>query len=295
VRVLDDFSTGNRLNLLGTERDVEVVEGDLRSYEQVHAATRGMDVVFHQGALRSIPRSILDPLTTSTVNVGGTLNVLRAARAAEVARVVFASSSSVYGEGIELPRRESQAPAPLAPYAASKLAAERYCSSFNELYGLETVSLRYFNVYGPGEDPESPYATVVPRFLRAIAAGEPVTIYGDGEQQRDFTFVADVVAANLAAAGSPGVSGAVVNVGTGRPCSVNLLAELAGEIIDRPVTRRYAPRRPCEVVSSWADVGRAHELLGWTPETDLLAGLRLTAELFEQDHLAAMAGATGWS
>jgi UDP-glucose 4-epimerase len=277
VRVLDNFATGYRANLRGLDDAVEIFEGDLRNYEEVHAAMRDIDLVFHQAALRSIPGSIQDPLTTSTVNVEGTLNVLVAARAEGVGRIVNASSSSVYGDGAESPRRESHMAAPLAPYAVSKLAAERYCVVFSKLYGLETISLRYFNVFGPGQDADSPDATVVPRFLRAVAAGKPVTVYGDGAQERDFTYIGDAVAANLAAAEAQGNSGAVVNVGTGQPCTINRLAELVGEAMDKPVSRTHEPSRPGEVASSWAAVDTARELLGWSPRTDLATGLALTA------------------
>ena len=204
VSVLDNFSTGSRANLAGLEHDVQLVEGDLRSYERVHAAVRGAEVVFHQGALPSVPRSVQDPLTTTAVNIEGTLNVLLAARDESVRRIVNASSSSVYGNTGALPRVETQAPDPISPYAVAKLAAERFCTSFSRVYGMEIVSLRYFNVFGPRQDPTSQYAAVVPRFIRAIADGEPVTIYGDGEQSRDFTFVDNVVAANLLAADAPG-------------------------------------------------------------------------------------------
>jgi UDP-glucose 4-epimerase len=217
VRVLDNFSTGSRANLVGLEHDVQLVEGDLRSYERVHAAVRGAEVVFHQGALPSVPRSVQDPLTTTAVNVEGTLNVLLAARDEGVRRIVNASSSSVYGNSGELPRVESQAPDPISPYAVAKLAAERFCTSFTRVYGMEIVSLRYFNVFGPWQDPTSQYAAVVPRFIHTIAAGEAVTIYGDGEQSRDFTFVDNVVAANLLAADAGGVSGTILNVATTSP------------------------------------------------------------------------------
>src|SRR5437667_1412062 len=199
VRVLDNFSTGNRANL--EELDVEIVEGELRSYERVHNAVRGTDVVYHLGALGSVPRSVQDPLTSSAVNVEGTLNVLLAARDEGVRRVVCASSSSVYGNSGDLPRIETANPDPISPYGVSKLAAERYCVSFSRVYPLETVALRYFNVFGPNQDPTSQYAAVVPRFVTAIADGRPVAIYGDGEQRRDFTYVANVVEANLLAAG----------------------------------------------------------------------------------------------
>src|SRR5205814_6018359 len=237
VRVLDNFSTGRRENLADVENDVELVEGELRSYERVHAATRGVEVVFHQGALPSVPRSVQDPLTTSAVNVEGTLNVLLAARDEDIRRVVVASSSSVYGNSGSLPRVESQAPDPIAPYAVAKLAAERYCVSFASVYPLETVVLRYFNVFGPNQDPTSQYAAVVPRFITGIAEGRQIPVYGDGEQRRDFTYVANVVDANLRAASAEGVNGAVFNVATGRPTTVNELAEKIGGVLGQPVRR----------------------------------------------------------
>src|SRR5581483_10735711 len=239
VRVLDNFSTGNRANLVGLEDDVEVVEGELRSYERVHHAMRGVEVVFHQGALPSVPRSVQDPLTTNAVNVEGTLNVLLAARDGGVRRVVFASSSSVYGNSGELPRRETGSPDPISPYGVAKLAAERYCVSFSRVYPLETVSLRYFNVFGPRQDPRSQYAAVVPRFIESIAAGRPVTIYGDGRQSRDFTYVGNVVEANVLAADAPAVNGLVLNVATGTPTTVEELAELIGRLVGREPEKEY--------------------------------------------------------
>ncbi len=278
VRVLDNFSTGNRANLAGLERDVDLVEGDLRSYERVHAAVAGTEVVFHQGALPSVPRSVQDPLTTTAVNVEGTLNVLLAGRDAGVRRIVNASSSSVYGNGGELPRTETQLPDPISPYAVAKLAAERFCTSFSRVYAMEVVSLRYFNVFGPRQDPMSQYAAVVPRFVRAIADGEPVTIYGDGEQSRDFTFVDNVVSANLLAADAPGVEGATVNVATGGSATVNELADTIGRLLDRSVEKRYEPERTADVKASWADLGEARRLLGYEPRVDLEEGLRRTAD-----------------
>ena len=279
VRVLDNFSTGNRRNLDGLDGGVDVVEGDLRSYERVHAATRDVDVVFHQGALPSVPRSVQDPLTTSAVNVEGTLNVLLAARDGGVRRVVFASSSSVYGNSGTLPRVETAAADPVAPYAVAKLAGEKYCVSFSRVYPtLETVCLRYFNVFGPRQDPTSQYAAVVPRFIVAAQVGEPVPIYGDGTQSRDFTFVANVVAANLLAADADGISGAVVNVATGRATSVNDLADAIGGVLGRPVERRHLPVRAGDVRDSLADISAARQLLGYEPRVELDEGLRLTAE-----------------
>jgi len=278
VRVLDNFSTGNRANLLGLEDDVEVVEGELRSYERVHNAVRGVELVFHQGALPSVPRSVQDPLTTSAVTIEGTLNVLLAARDEDVRRVVYASSSSVYGNSGTLPRTETQQPDPISPYAVAKLSAERYCVSFDRVYGLETVALRYFNVFGPRQDPKSQYAAVVPRFLAAIDAGEAVPIHGDGTQSRDFTYVANVVAANLLAGDREGVSGRVLNIATGRQASVNELADAIGAILGKPVEKNRLPVRAGDVRDSWADVSAAREVLGYEAGVGLEDGLRLTAE-----------------
>jgi UDP-glucose 4-epimerase len=278
VRVLDNFSTGSRANLAGLEQDVQLVEGDLRSYERVHAATRGVEVVFHQGALPSVPRSVQDPLTTTAVNIEGTLNVLLAARDEDVRRIVNASSSSVYGNTGSLPRVETQAPDPISPYAVAKLAAERFCTSFSRVYGMEIVSLRYFNVFGPRQDPSSQYAAVVPRFIRAVADGDAVTIYGDGEQSRDFTFVDNVVGANLLAADAPGVGGEILNVATGGSVTVNALADAIGSLLGQPVEKAYEPARKADVLASWADVGEARRLLGYEPRVDFADGLRRTAD-----------------
>ena len=280
VRVLDNFSTGNRRNLQEIAEDVEIVEGELRSYERVHAAVRGVEVVFHQGALPSVPRSVQDPLTTSAVNVEGTLNVLLAARDEGIRRVVFASSSSVYGNSGTLPRVESTPADPISPYAVSKLAAERYCVGFDRVYGLETVALRYFNVFGPRQDPTSQYAAVVPRFISAVAEGRPVTVYGDGTQSRDFTYVANVVAANVLAADAPDARGHVINVATGRSATVNDLADTIGAVLDRPVEKEYLRERAGDVRDSWAELGEARRLLGYEPAVGLEEGLRLTAETY---------------
>jgi UDP-glucose 4-epimerase len=286
VRVIDNFSTGNRANLADLAGEVEVVEGELRSYERVHAATRGVEVVFHQGALPSVPRSVQDPLTTGAVNVEGTLNVLLAARDEGVRRVVFASSSSVYGNSDELPRVETQNPDPISPYGVSKLAAERYCVSFSRVYPLETVALRYFNVFGPNQDPSSQYAAVVPRFVTAIADGRPVPVYGDGDQKRDFTFVSNIVEANLLAADAGEVNGTIVNVATGRATSVHELADTIGSILGQPVERELHPARTGDIRDSYADVTRARELLGWEARVGLEDGLRIAAEAFLERSVA---------
>jgi UDP-glucose 4-epimerase len=277
VRVLDNFSTGNRANL--ADVDVEVVEGELRSYERVHNAVRGADVVFHLGAMGSVPRSVQDPLTSTAVNVEGTLNVLLAARDEGVRRVVFSSSTSVYGSTRELPTLESTAPDPISPYGVAKLAAERYCISFSRVYeSFETVVLRYFNVFGPRQSPFSQYAAAVPLFVTAIAAGEPVTIFGDGEQSRDFTYVSNVVDATVRAADAPEASGRMFNVASAAPVSVNHVADVIGSILERPVQRNHLPPRAGDIRDSWADISAAREVLGWEPSVSLEQGLRLTVE-----------------
>jgi UDP-glucose 4-epimerase len=278
VRVLDNFSTGSRANLAALGREVEVVEGDLRSYERVHTAVRGREVVFHQGALGSVPRSVQDPLTSTAVNVEGTLNVLLAARDEGIRRVVAASSSSVYGDGGTFPRVETQAPNPISPYAVAKLAAERFCVTFTRVYDIETVALRYFNVFGPRQDPTSQYAAVVPRFIRAIADGQPATIHGDGEQSRDFTYVENVVQANLLAAESAGGVGRVLNIATGEAQTVDGLADTSGRLVGRPVAKSYGPAQPGDVRQSWADVSAAREAIGYEPAVGFEEGLRRTIE-----------------
>jgi UDP-glucose 4-epimerase len=277
VKVLDNFSTGNRANL--ADLDAEVIEGELRSYERVHNAVRGADVVFHLGALGSVPRSVQDPLTSSAVNVEGTLNVLLAARDSGVRRVVYSSSTSVYGTTRELPTPESSPVDPISPYGVAKLAAERYCVSFSRVYeSFESVVLRYFNVFGPRQSPVSQYAAVVPVFIRAIAAGEPITIHGDGEQSRDFTYVANCVDATLSAAEAPGASGRIFNIAGGRPASVNEVADTIGEILGKPVEKVHAPSRAGDIRDSWADLSAARSVLGYEPRVPLDDGLRLTVE-----------------
>jgi len=277
VKVLDNFATGNRANLAGL--DIEIVEGELRSYERVHAAVRGVEVVHHLGALGSVPRSVQDPLTTSAVNVEGTLNVLLAARDEGVRRVVFASSSSVYGSSAELPARESGPVDPISPYGVAKLAAERYCVSFSRVYhAFETVVLRYFNVFGPRQNPHSEYAAAVPLFITAIARGEPVTVFGDGGQARDFTYVTNVVDANLRAAEAEGANGRIFNIAAGAPHSVDDLLETIGQLLGKQVERREAPPRAGDIRDSFADVSAAREILGWEPRVGFEDGLRLTAD-----------------
>jgi nucleoside-diphosphate-sugar epimerase len=280
VRVLDNFSTGNRANLEGL--DVEIVEGELRSYERVHNAVRGVDVVYHLGALGSVPRSVQDPLTSSAVNIEGTLNVLLAARDEGIRRVVFSSSTSVYGSTRELPTSEDSPPDPISPYGVAKLAAERYCISFSRVYeSFESVVLRYFNVFGPRQSPFSQYAAVVPRFVVAIAAGEEIEIHGDGEQSRDFTYVGNVVDATIRAGEAQGASGEIFNVAAGSPASVNRIADTIGEILGKPVTRRTLPSRAGDIRDSWADLGKSERILGYRPSVDLREGLQRTVEALD--------------
>jgi nucleoside-diphosphate-sugar epimerase len=277
VRVLDNFSTGNRANLEGL--DVDIVEGELRSYERVHNAVRGTEIVYHLGALGSVPRSVQDPLTSSAVNVEGTLNVLLAARDEGIRRVVFSSSASVYGSSRVMPTPESSPPDPVSPYGVAKLAAERYCVSFSRVYeSFETVVLRYFNVFGPRQSPFSQYAAAVPLFITKIAAGDAIDVYGDGEQSRDFTYVGNVVDATIRAGEAEGASGEIFNVAAGAPASVNRVAETIAEIVGKPVQRRQLPPRAGDLRDSWADLSKSERVLGYAPEIALADGLRRTIE-----------------
>jgi UDP-glucose 4-epimerase len=277
VRVLDNFATGSRSNLDGL--DVEIVEGELRSYERVHNAVRRTEVVYHLGALGSVPRSVQDPLTSSAVNIEGTLNVLLAARDEGVRRVVYSSSTSVYGSSARLPTTEESPTDPISPYAVTKLSAERYCISFSRVYApLETVVLRYFNVFGERQSPYSQYAAVVPRFVTAIDAGEPIDIHGDGEQSRDFTYVGNVVEATIRAGEVDGVNGEIINIAGGAPASVNQIAEMIGAILGKPVQKRHLPTRPGDIRDSWAALSKAESMLGYRPQVGLEEGLRRTIE-----------------
>jgi nucleoside-diphosphate-sugar epimerase len=281
VRVLDNFATGRRENLDGAAGDVELVEGDVQSYERVHNAVRGCEVVFHQAALPSIPRSVQDPLTTNAANVIGTLNVLLAARDSGVRRVIYASSSSVYGVNEQLPKSEDTTAQPASPYAVGKLAAEGYCRSFWEVYGLETVSLRYFNTFGPRQDPLSQYAAVIPRFVAAFLSNEAPVVFGDGEQTRDFTYVENVLEANVRAAAAEGVAGGVYNVASGSSLSLNQLLQQLRDLTGRDLEARYEPPRPGEVRHSQADVTAARRDLGYSVTVPFEEGLDRTIAHFE--------------
>ncbi len=278
VRVLDNFSTGRRENLVEISDCIEVIEGDVGDIETCWKACTGADVVLHQAALPSVPRSIQDPLATHRTNSQGTLNMLVAARDAEVRRFVFASSSSVYGDGHVLPKRETMPTNPVSPYAVSKLNGEQNGRVFHCVYGLETVALRYFNVFGPRQNPESDYAAVVPKFTSRMLNGQQPIIFGDGEQSRDFTFVDNVVLANLLAAEAPAeaVTGEVFNIAAGTSITLN---ELVGELrrqLDVDIEPVYADPRPGEVRHSQADTTRAAEALGYRPVVEFRTGLQLT-------------------
>ncbi len=279
VRVLDDFSTGRRENLAGAA-DVDVVEGDLRDPSAVARAVAGVSGVFHQAALRSVPRSVDDPLSSNEVNVTGTLVLLLACREAGVRRVVYASSSSVYGDDPALPKVETLPTRPISPYAVSKLAAEHYCQTFARLYGVETVSLRYFNVFGPRQNPESKYSAVIPRFLAQALAGEPLEVHGDGEQSRDFTYIDNVVQANLLAMEREGVSGEVFNVACGTRHSLLAIADQIGRFLGRTLARAHVAPRPGDVRHTLADIGKAEGRLGYRPAVDFATGMRRTCEYF---------------
>ena len=281
VRGLDNFSTGQRANLAHVADEIEVIEGDLRSYERVSWAVRGCDAVFHEGAMPSVPRSVQDPLTSSEINIGGTLNVLLAARDAGVRRVVFASSSSVYGDAPGFPRVETQATSPLAPYAVSKLAAEQFCRVAHLVYGLETVCLRYFNVFGRRQDPFSQYSAVIPKFITLMAGGHAPAIYGDGTQSRDFTHIDDVVAANLLALDAPAAAGGIYNIACGRQVSLNELVAQLNDILGTQLDPEYLDPRPGDVKHSLADVARAKRDLGFAASVGFTQGLRRTIAAYE--------------
>jgi UDP-glucose 4-epimerase len=285
VRVFDNFSTGSRANLdFGRgNRRLEIIRGDLRNAAAVAKAVSGVAAVFHQAAMRSVPRSVADPLGCNAANITGTLHVLHAAaHQKKRPRVVYASSSSVYGENPELPKRESQPTAPISPYAATKVADEIYASVWNRLFGVETVGLRYFNVFGPRQDPKSEYAAVIPRFILWGVEGKPLQVHGDGTQSRDFTYIDNVVSANLLAARAPAaaVSGKSYNVGCGsRTSLLDIIARLEG-MLGRPLKRKHSPSRVGDVPHTLADVGRGKRDMGYKPIVDFDEGLRRTVEFF---------------
>jgi nucleoside-diphosphate-sugar epimerase len=287
VRVLDDFSSGAMGNLPfapSAGRRLEIVRGDIRDLAVVEGVTRGAAVIFHQAAMRSVPRSVADPLGANDHNVNGTMHVLEAARRVGVRRVVYASSSSVYGANPALPKREDQTMTPVSPYAVSKAANELYASVWTRLYGVETVGLRYFNVFGPRQDPKSEYAAVLPRFILWALRGEPLEIHGDGTQSRDFTYIDNVVEANVLAAKAPAAVGEAFNVGCGERVSLLDIVARLERLLGTTVRRNHTPSRAGDVPHTLADIGKAHRLMGYTPLVDFDEGLRRTLDYFKKAH-----------
>jgi nucleoside-diphosphate-sugar epimerase len=282
VRVLDNFLTGKKENLNSFRGKIELIEGDIRDFETCRRASLDADYVLHQAALPSVPRSVENPVLANEINVTGTLNVLLAACQAKVKRVVFASSSSVYGDDARLPKKEGLEGRPLSPYALTKLAGENYCRVFSQIYGLSTVALRYFNVFGPRQDPHSQYAAVIPNFIIRILKGESPTIYGDGEQSRDFTFVSDIVEANLLAATATGVSGEVFNIACGQKTTVNRLVQEINEILGTRITPVHQDARLGDIRHSLADISRAQELIRYRPRFSFRRGLEQTIDDFKK-------------
>lgn len=282
VRVLDNFATGLRENLEDLPGKPELFEDDLRDADAVRRACEGVEVVFHQGAMPSVPRSVEDPRTSFEVNAGGTLNVLLAAKEAGVRRVVFAASSSAYGDTEVLPKHEGMLQSPQSPYAADKVYGENLCKVFTKCYGLECTGLRYFNVFGPRQRPDSAYAAVIPKFIEAVLTGTPPRINGDGSQTRDFTYIENVVGANLLAAEAPEAPGQIMNLGNGGRTSLLELLELIGKVTGKPVNPEFGPVRAGDVRDSQADIDRAVSILGYRPTVDLEEGLRRTVAWFQE-------------
>ena len=281
VKVLDNFSTGKRENLNDYGNDIELIEGDIRSYHIVKDAVQGVDVILHQAALPSVPRSINDPITSNDVNVTGTLNILEAARKADVQKIVFASSSSVYGDNPKLPKEESMIPNPLSPYAVSKLSGEKYCQVFTRIYGLKTIALRYFNVFGPRQDPNSQYSAVIPRFIKAIKNNESPVIFGDGEQSRDFTFVRNVIEGNILAATTDCEAGLAMNCACHGRITLNELVAMINEILGKDIKPIYKEPRAGDIKHSFADIQLAEKNLNYKPLVTFKEGLKITIESFK--------------
>ena len=280
VVVLDNFFSGTRTNLRAVRNDIELIAGDCANPETARRAVKGVEVVFHQAAVPSVARSVDDPALSHRANATATLSMLAAARQAGVRRFVYAGSSSVYGEGRGLPKREDMAPAPLSPYAVGKLMGEHYLRVFAKLYGMETLTLRYFNVFGPRQDASSPYSGVISLFTTALLAGKRPVIYGDGRQSRDFTYVENVIAGNLLALDAAGLAGQVVNVATGSRTTLGQLLKALGKVLEQEAAADLAPPRPGDIRHSHADIRLARRLLGYRPSVDLVTGLRRTVEWY---------------
>lgn len=281
IKILDNFSTGKRENIANLLDRIELIEADIRDSNAVKKALEGVDYCFHQAALPSVERSVKDPLTSNEVNITGTLNILIAAKDLGVKRVIYASSSSAYGNTPSLPKREDMNPSPLSPYAVTKLTGEEYCHLFYAIYGLETISLRYFNVFGPNQDPASPYAAVIPKFIAAILAGKEVVIYGDGGQSRDFTYIDNVVKANILSTKTNMGVGETFNIACGQRVTINELAKSVTKIFNVDIKPVHVDPRPGDVRHSLADISKAQSLLGYEPKIGFEEGLRLTVEWYK--------------
>jgi len=284
VRVLDNFSTGKRENLVFDERysSLEIIEGEICDLTLCQRATKDIEYVFHQAALPSVQRSVEDPLGSNAVNVEGTLNILLSARDAGVKRVMYASSSSIYGDTPTLPKKEEMPPDPLSPYALQKYIGEQYCRLFDQLYGLETVSLRYFNIFGPKQDPASIYSAVIPRFIDALLKEHPPLIFGDGEQSRDFTYIDNVVQANLLAMSAEHLHGEAINIACGKRVSLNQLLNILKEIVGSKVSPVHEEPRKGDVKHSLADINKGKKILNYDPQVGIEMGLKKTVEFFKK-------------
>ena len=280
VRVVDNLSTGKKERLRGIDSSIELIEDDLTDRRVCDRAVQDVEYVLHQAAVPSVQRSIQDPLETNRANVMGTLNLLESCRQHGVRRLVYAASSSAYGDTQVLPKKEDMAPNPLSPYALQKFVGERYCKLYNDLYGLETVSLRYFNVFGPSQDPWSEYSAVIPKFATRLQSRQPLVVFGDGEQSRDFTYVDNVVEANILAIKAQRTAGAVINVGCGESLTLNRLIRFLEEILHVQAVVDYEPPRRGDVRHSLADISLARDVLGYQPKVTLVEGLRRTVEFF---------------
>ena len=284
VRVLDDFSTGKRENLIFDKKypSLEIIEGDIRHLAICQKAMKGIEYVFHQAALPSVQRSVEDPLGSNAVNVGGTLNILFTAREETVKRVIYASSSSIYGDTPTLPKHEEMPSNPLSPYALQKYIGEQYCRLFYQLYGLETVSLRYFNIFGPRQDPNSIYSAVIPKFIDALLRGSPPIIFGDGEQSRDFTYIENVVEGNLLAMSAEHLHGEAINIACAEKTSLNQLVNVLRQILGSKLSPVYEEPRQGDVRHSLADIRKGKEILNYEPRVGIALGLKKTVEFFQK-------------
>ena len=282
VTVLDNLSSGNYLNLKHIEGQISFYEDDIRNQEALNAAAKGCEVIFHLAAVVSVPQSIENPIDSASINDMGTLFIFEAARQKKVRRVVFASSCAVYGDDLRVPKREDMAPKPQSPYAVQKLTSEYYASVFHELYGLETAALRYFNVYGPRQDPSSPYSGVISIFMTKALQQAPAVIYGDGNQSRDFIYVQDVVRANLLAATAKEACGQPINIGSGRSVNINQLWEAICALSGQNLKPKYAPKRPGDIIESIAAIDSAISRLGFKPKTSFEKGLKSTFEWYRK-------------